>query len=860
MKKHSFLLLLIILYLFNLINPMVAQELDETANSLPAENNSLNNLPSASVEDTTAPQLSDEEQDQFTDNNPTNEMETENQSSLNNTQEIEENQPLEQAEEDTRRTGGVIVVGTVIDSESTDPIEGATVYFEGLGEYHYTDSDGNFFVSNVPTGIIKITVIYPGFYRWQALTNIYEDMPNNITIRLIPNEEFEPLSIPVEAEYIKTEVSRQNIRAPEIQNMAGTQGDIIKAVVTSMPGIALASSLAAAGFTVRGGNPDENFFYFDNMRLIFPFHFGGFVSVIHPEMVESIDFYAGGFPAGFGNKMGSVFDIHSKNMAESSISGKVNINILTADFFLEGPIGDDWYFMIAGRRSYFDLVLMIMEEFDVGLDVKPYFWDYQAKITYHPHNDHYIDLLAIGAFDQISMEVSKEETSDDVFQGDAGYKMQFFSQGFNYKWIATSHLLSLLSINWTLQNIKVKLGTDPDTGLPYNFDMDNHNVALRWNFQWKISESHELHIGPYITLIYVPYTFYTPRIPAPGEIIYSFEDLLPAISGESIYWALNNIIYIRDVMDFDVVKIDVGVELTYFTAPDNKQVGTGEHTEEWYASPRANIMWKVLEEFRIIAAFGLYFQNPSTINTIKEFGTPSLSAPFCFHYITGIKWDITDTTSVSVEGYFKDYYNMIVFNQEMADNLEGVESAYHSNEGRKYSYGVEVFFKQELIYDFYGWVAYTFSMTRTNDGYGGGYYPDQYDQNHIVTLILSYQPLDWLRFGLKWRLNTGTPYTPIEGREHVLPQDKPEPQYIPVLAEDLNSARMPLKHQLDFRVDFIFDVGSWGVISFYIDAMNLYYQENVMFYAYESDYSNFDHPDEVYDLPIIPSLGFEWKF
>jgi hypothetical protein len=55
-------------------------------------------------------------------------------------------------------------------------------------------------------------------------------------------------------------------------------------------------------------------------------------------------------------------------------------------------------------------------------------------------------------------------------------------------------------------------------------------------------------------------------------------------------------------------------------------------------------------------------------------------------------------------------------------------------------------------------------------------------------------------------------------------------------------------------------MGNWGVISIYIDVMNIYYQENVMAVNYERDFSNYDHPDEIYDLPILPSLGFEWKF
>ena len=72
----------------------------------------------------------------------------------------------------------------------------------------------------------------------------------------------------------------------------------------------------SSGFSVRGGNFDENLIYVNGIEVYRPFLARSGqqegLSFINPSMVENITFSAGGFDAKYGDKLSSVLDISYK--------------------------------------------------------------------------------------------------------------------------------------------------------------------------------------------------------------------------------------------------------------------------------------------------------------------------------------------------------------------------------------------------------------------------------------------------------------------------------------------------------------------------------------------------------------------
>ncbi len=53
----------------------------------------------------------------------------------------------------------------------------------------------------------------------------------------------------------------------------------------------------------------QNQYLLDNVPLIYVNHMGGLMSVFNPDMINSVDFYKGNFPARQGGKLSSIVDI-----------------------------------------------------------------------------------------------------------------------------------------------------------------------------------------------------------------------------------------------------------------------------------------------------------------------------------------------------------------------------------------------------------------------------------------------------------------------------------------------------------------------------------------------------------------------
>ena len=82
----------------------------------------------------------------------------------------------------------------------------------------------------------------------------------------------------------------------------GTLGDPFRAIET-LPGVAtIAWPLPI--YAVRGANPGTTGFFLDGMRLPALFHFALGPAVIHPYVLEGMDFYPGGYPARAGRVVG----------------------------------------------------------------------------------------------------------------------------------------------------------------------------------------------------------------------------------------------------------------------------------------------------------------------------------------------------------------------------------------------------------------------------------------------------------------------------------------------------------------------------------------------------------------------------
>jgi hypothetical protein len=193
--------------------------------------------------------------------------------------------------------------------------------------------------------------------------------------------------------------------------------------------------------------------------------------------------------------------------------------------------------------------------------------------------------------------------------------------------------------------------------------------------------------------------------------------------------------------------------------------------------------------------------------------------------------------------------NLIMFSGQRRDTAVG-EDVY-VNQGTGNTYGAELMLSTRGPHHF-GWLAYTLSRSKRQDGAGAQERLFDFDQTHNLVLVGSrrFGKDDRWQIGGRFQFTTGKPYTPVLGATPMS-----DTRYQPLFGA-INSQRMEPMHQLDLRIDRIWQFKDWR-LSAYLDVQNVYGHATVMDYRYNNDYTQ---KTAIKTLPILPSFGVRGEF
>ncbi|MCC7302943.1 MAG: TonB-dependent receptor plug domain-containing protein [Bacteroidia bacterium] len=159
----------------------------------------------------------------------------------------------------------------------------------------------------------------------------------------------------------------------------GPSGDI-NAVLRAELGVSMTNELSS-GYSVRGGNYDENLVYVNDIEVYRPFLVRSGqqegLSFANPDLVSNILFSAGGFEAKYGDKMSSVMDITYKK--PTSFAGSFSGSALGGSLHLEGSSESRLFSWLLGARQKSSQY--ILGALDTEGEFKPSFYDVQTYLT-----------------------------------------------------------------------------------------------------------------------------------------------------------------------------------------------------------------------------------------------------------------------------------------------------------------------------------------------------------------------------------------------------------------------------------------------------------------------------------------------
>jgi hypothetical protein len=719
-----------------------------------------------------------------------------------------------------------ILRGRVSSARDGEPLAEANVNIPALARGVLTGPDGRYELTGLPAGRYNVQVALLG-YRRRVEYEIEITPVKPVVLDLeLEEEALAGDSVLVTASpfsrRVESPVSLRTLGESEIARSPGGDRDLSK-VLQTLPGVGSGASFRN-DLIVRGGAPSENRFYLDGVEVPNINHFatqgssGGPVGMINVDFVREVDVYTGAFPAARGNALSSVMDVRMKDGNDARLAGTVTLGTSDAGLTLDGPLGDRGSYILSLRRSYLQWLFKA-----IGLPFLPTYNDAQFKTRLRIGEHDELELLGLGAIDQLELNTDLDPTELNRYILDFLPETPQWNYALGAVWKRfdrRGYRSVVLSRN-ELDNRSTKYpGNDPAApgGPILDYRSRETETKLRlervrqdggWRWSWGAGLEHDHYFN----------ATYQQTVTPTGVILVDYESELTLTRGSIFGQAA------RTLLDG---RLDASLGVRADAADYSS--ATKQALED--LSPRGSLSYALTRRLRLNLNAGRFHQLPAYTVLGYRDGAGTLvnrnagARPIrSDQLVGGLGFDTDHDARFTLEGFSKRYtrYPFLTRDSISLANL-GADFGVIGNapsapisDGR--AYGIEVLAQQKLRAGWYGIAAYTFVRsefsTRT-----GGLAPSAWDARHLVSVTGGRQFRRGWEVGLRWSYQGGLPYTPDDVALSSLKEvwdvsGRAVPDYV-----RLNTLRAEPFAQLDVRVDKRWVLGARS-LDLYLDVQNL---------------------------------------
>ncbi|MEP1956878.1 MAG: TonB-dependent receptor, partial [Algoriphagus sp.] len=310
-----------------------------------------------------------------------------------------------------------IIRGKITNPVNNQPVAFANVLVLGTELGAVSNENGLYEINNVPTGLYNVRASFVGF-KPKTTFEISVTLARPVQLDFELEEDASELSeVVVNSEFSRSEetpISVKKLTANEIERYPGGNRDISR-VIQALPGVASTPSFRN-DILIRGGAPNENKFYVDDIEVPVINHFatqgssGGPVGILNVNLIKSMDLVAGGFAANRMNALSSFFEIQLKEGRRDKMATQLTVGASELTLSNEGPIGEKTTYLLSARRSYLQGLFRV-----IGLPFLPTFNDFQLKTTTKINDKTELTFIGVGAIDKfvLNEDVPDNETEDE---------------------------------------------------------------------------------------------------------------------------------------------------------------------------------------------------------------------------------------------------------------------------------------------------------------------------------------------------------------------------------------------------------------------------------------------------------------
>lgn len=312
------------------------------------------------------------------------------------------------------------LTGRVVDEEQ-NPIELATVSCLEQGKVAMTNLKGEFSITlaTADSVVVKFSMI-----GYNARKRLFRNPRGKQRIEIVLP------SMAALGEIVVTEKRRQTtgterLDIKDMKGLATASGNAVEALIQQQAGVSTHNEMSSQ-YNVRGGSFDENSVYINNVEVCRPLLIRSGqqegLSVINPDMVESIGFSTGGFEAKYGDKMSSALDITYKQ--PKKFEANISASLLGASAYV--GVGTKKFSMSHGIRYKTNRYLL--GSLETNGEYKPNFLDYQTYICFRPNQRWSIDFIGNISDNHYNFVPTDRETSFGTMEDVKSFRVYFDGQ------------------------------------------------------------------------------------------------------------------------------------------------------------------------------------------------------------------------------------------------------------------------------------------------------------------------------------------------------------------------------------------------------------------------------------------------
>ena len=603
--------------------------------------------------------------------------------------------------------------GQILDETTQSPLPAVNIMIEGTQLGTAADADGKYFLDKIPSGIYRVKFMMMG-YETRIINNVVVN-PGLSTWQIVEMNStiLEADSVIVTAGYFHEArdaiVSNRSVDFEEIRSDPGSLMDIQR-VVQALPAV-VSGADQDNEIIVRGGMPGENLFLMDDIEIPNPNHFGyqgsggGPINMINTNFVRRVDFYAGAFPARYGDKASSVMDISLREGNRDRRTGKVYLGMSGAGLSYEGPFANRrGSFMVSAQKSFLDLIIS-----STGLTAVPQYYSLQGKGVYDLNENNQLLVNAIFGDDEITIE--------DDESGYARGAENVRSQSHQYAFGATLKSLqghrgfSKLTVSQTLNHWDQYVYDEFD--IPYYTNISTEiERTIKYDATYIPVRKIELNLGGFLKNIDYdirewaePDTIYRYNTAFEPPIITNVYQIYDTFQNQNDDYSWKSGLFCQlKWLPHSKLTVTTGVRYDYLKYTKNSAV-----------DPRIGFSYDLFNGTKVNLAFGQHSQFPNYINLTSHPENKNLQYKRTKQVVFGLEKLFTENIRGTMEVFYKDYSNVPISVSSLTPDPFDASYGQLLSQGKGYAKGFELFLQKKLIQNHFFTISYAYSQSKGHD-------------------------------------------------------------------------------------------------------------------------------------------------